>query len=244
MYWHLTTLKRWNHMTWKARTCTFHIVNTTMAVDDLLMQGARASAAIVFTESSQNIQVVAPEELHSTWCNKVNVWTFRLTSGNPSEYLPNLFQTLHLCHYFVMLEWMILPFDLIVLIFNIDRCALGLVICVCRISDRSLSQTKSIQSVTYIFITWPMKINLQNKISDIQNVCFPCLWKSHSFHAVIWMPSSYCVQHANIWYVMSNNFLSCVFCFLSGEANIGNFSLKLHTIPSLEMSDLFTSALT
>ena len=52
----------WNPSLCKTRNSSSCIVNT-MAADGLVMQGARASGAMVLTKFSWNILVSAPEEL-------------------------------------------------------------------------------------------------------------------------------------------------------------------------------------
>ena len=51
----------WNPISWKPRTCLSYIVNIMAA--DLVMKGARASAAMVLTSFSCNNPVSAPEGL-------------------------------------------------------------------------------------------------------------------------------------------------------------------------------------
>ena len=52
----------WNPTSWKPRTCLSYKVNM-MAADDLVMKGARASAAMVLTSFSCNNPASAPEGL-------------------------------------------------------------------------------------------------------------------------------------------------------------------------------------
>ena len=54
---------RWNPLSWKSRTSLSNIVNN-MAADDLAMQGARVSAAMILTLSFWNILTPAPDGLN------------------------------------------------------------------------------------------------------------------------------------------------------------------------------------
>ena len=51
---------------WQRWTSLLYVVNI-MDVDDLVMQGARASATMILTEFSWNISVPPPEVLSVTW---------------------------------------------------------------------------------------------------------------------------------------------------------------------------------
>ena len=76
-FYHSLTLSCWKSFPWKKRFCLSYIVST-MAVDDLVNQGIRASAVVVLTKCFQNTPTFGVDEL-THWGRVTHICIIKLT---------------------------------------------------------------------------------------------------------------------------------------------------------------------